>query len=210
MYVGIDVSSKALHCVAIDDEGAVVDAQVINPADVQSIAKRYEDARSVAIDAPSDLSTRPHLGDPDFRPGAKFRPGRCAEIALGVDYGLWVPWVAPHEAPVSGWMDVGRRVFEAFRVAGVEPIEVYPHAAFRALRWRLPSKQTAAGIQARAAVLAECGVEGSMLTMWSHDGLDATIGAVVARDHSNGTAIKVTCGHDDSAIWLTAGARGRR
>jgi predicted nuclease with RNAse H fold len=209
VYVGIDVSSRALHCVAIDAQGEVVDARVVAPDDLESLSGTYADAYSIAIDAPSDLSTRPHLDDPDFRPGAKFRPGRCAEIALGLDYGLWVPWVAPHK-PLGGWMEVGRRVFTAFRDSGRDPIEVYPHAAFGALRRPLPSKQSAAGIQVRADILAERGVRLSGLKMWSHDGLDALIGAVVARDHANGEAIRVSCGHDSSAIWLPAGSHRRR
>lgn len=209
MYVGIDVSSKGLHCVAIDARGELIDGRVVDSADIDSLPITYSDAKSIAIDAPSDLSTRPHLDDPNFQPGLKFRPGRCAEIALGVEYGLWVPWVAPHELPLPVWMEVGRRVFTAFRDSGREPIEVYPHAAFGALRRPLPSKQSAAGIQVRADILADRGVRVHGLTMWSHDGLDALISAVVARDHANGEAIRVTCGHDSSAIWLPAGSHRR-
>ena len=38
----------------------------------------------------------------------------------------------------------------------------------------------------------------------SHDFLDATLVALVARQRSLGTARVATCGHDQSGIWLPA------
>jgi predicted nuclease with RNAse H fold len=102
-------------------------------------------------------------------------------------------------------MATGFRVFEAFRSVGVGPVEVYPHACFQTLRGaRLPSKRSAAGIRARVDALGSRGIRDASLEMWSHDGLDAIVAAVVARDHAHDRAMKVTCGHDDSAIWLPA------
>jgi hypothetical protein len=87
----------------------------------------------------------------------------------------------------------------------MHPIEVFPHAAFRVLRGsRLPPKRSLEGVRARVEALATRGISGSGLEMWSHDGLDALVAALVARDHAHGRATKVTCGHDDSAIWLPA------
>ncbi len=40
--------------------------------------------------------------------------------------------------------------------------------------------------------------------MWSHDSLDALMAALIARDRTEGRAEMVTCGHDESAIWLPA------
>jgi hypothetical protein len=38
--------------------------------------------------------------------------------------------------------------------------------------------------------------------MWSHDGLDALVAALIALRKADGTGLEVTCGHDSSAIWL--------
>jgi hypothetical protein len=101
-------------------------------------------------------------------------------------------------------METGFRAFAEFRTTEAEVIEVYPHAAFREVAGRLPPKRTAAGLKARVNALKARGVTQGSLDMWSHDGLDALMAAVVARDRAYGRAVDVHCGHDDSAIWLPA------
>jgi len=56
--------------------------------------------------------------------------------------------------------------------------------------------------RARAQFLSAASVDVPDLVMWSHDGLDALLAAAIASDVSTGRAVRVTCGHDDSAIWL--------
>lgn len=205
MYVGIDVSAKCLHCVAIDDAGRIQSVRLADPDEAVELVPAYTSPVIVAVDAPSSLSTRPHAADPNPRLAPKFRPARCAEIELNLRHRIAVPWVTPAGPPVPPWMEAGFRVFEAFGSAGVEVIEVYPHAAFRVLYGsRLPRKTTRQGVSLRVDALASRGISGNTLPMWSHDGLDALVAAVVARDYANEDAVRVTCGHDDSAIWLPA------
>jgi predicted nuclease with RNAse H fold len=204
MFVGIDVGANCLHCVALDDSGHVADVWLIDASELSGLISAVCNATAIAVDAPAQLSTAPHLLDPVLN--RKFLPARCAEIALGRDYKTWVPWVTPQDRPASGWIDTGLRVFEALRTSNVPTIEVYPHAGYRVLaRGRqLPKKSTAAGVRVRVDLLRSAGVLAEALPMWSHDGLDALLGAVVARDYSRGASVGVSCGHDDSAIWLPA------
>lgn len=204
MYLGIDVGATCLHCVAIGDDGVPVDARVVDSTDISSLAGEFRSARVVAIDAPSALSALPHVDDPDTKLSKKFRVARCAELALGREHGVWVPWVTPSSGPASAWMETGFSVFAEFQSTDADVIEVYPHAAFREVAGRLPPKRTAAGLTARVNALKALGVTQGSLDMWSHDGLDALMAALVARDRANGRAVEVRCGHDDSAIWLPA------
>jgi predicted nuclease with RNAse H fold len=203
-YVGIDVAAERLHCVALDEQLRLRDVALCAAEELDALAHAVRNAEIVMVDAPAQLSTAPHAGDDTL--GAKFRVARCAEIALGREHRSWVPWVTPEAAPERGWITTGLAVFAALTAAGVPSGEVYPHAGYRALaRGRvLPRKTTAAGVRARAALLTEVGVSVDSLTMWSHDGLDALLAAVVAADYGKGRARRVTCGHDDSAIWLPA------
>ncbi|HVM10550.1 MAG TPA: hypothetical protein VM345_18975 [Acidimicrobiales bacterium] len=198
---GIDVGGDRLHVVVVDDEARVVHAVVARPDDTASVVDLLlgADAQRVAIDSPDAPSTLPHAGDVDLSP--KFRQARCGEIALGRQQRLWVSWVTPNEGPFPRWMEAGFAMFEAVRDAGIDAIEVYPHAVYRVLAGaRLPSKLGAAGIAARAQVLRAAGIDGGPhLEMWSHDGLDAAAAAYVAADLD---AVAVTCGHDGSAIWI--------
>jgi predicted nuclease with RNAse H fold len=204
VFVGIDVGAERLHCVAANEDLRLADSAVFAATELDDLVDRVRGAASIAVDAPSDLSTAPHADDTGL--GLKFRTGRCAEIALGRDFGYWVPWVTPTAAPEVGWMATGFALYQKLRAAGIEPIEVFPYAAYRELvrPERLPKKQAVAGLRARAAALRMLGVREAALQMWSHDGLDAFVGAVVARDHARGDARAATCGHDASAIWLPA------
>jgi predicted nuclease with RNAse H fold len=204
VYVGVDIGAARVDCVALDDELRVMERSAFESVALADLAAWAHDARVVAIDAPAQLSAQPHAGERSLAP--KFRRARCAEIALGRGYGAWVPWVPGGTAPGSGWMRTGLDVYEALRRDGAELLEVYPHAGFRELagRRRLARKQTAAGRAARTELLRAVGVSGARLEWWSHDELDAALAALVAWQRARGTAVRVTCGHDDSAIWLPA------
>jgi hypothetical protein len=159
--------------------------------------------QGVAVDSPGAWSTAPHAGDETV--ARKFRLGRCSEIALGREYGIWVPWSTPPEPQPGTWMATGIGLFDALRAIGKDPVEAYPYGGFRLLAGgaRLPKKTTAEGRSARAALLRSAGVEVNGLEK-SHDFLDAALVALVARHRSLGTARVATCGHDQSGIWLPA------
>ena len=207
-FVGVDVGAQRLHVVVLGSGGGVVDGRVLAAADLKSLIEVCGGAECVAIDAPDSLSTAPHKADgvAGGKPLApKFQNARCAEIGLGIQCGIWVPWATP-EQDSPGWMAVGIQVFAQVRTAGVPAIEVYPHAGFRSLAgWKKLAKKTEpAGIAERTDLLRKAGVDDRWLALWSHDALDAALAAVVARDRVLGTASAATCGHDGSAIWLPA------
>jgi predicted nuclease with RNAse H fold len=205
--VGIDVGAEQLDCVGLDDELRVEQVTLVPAAEIEELsASLATSGATVAVDAPAQVSSAPHRGDALLSP--KFALGRCAEIALGRKYGSWVPWVAPMERPPTGWMATGFALYEALAFRGIETIEVYPYAGYRELvgRARLPSKQTVEGMTARIEGLLSLGVRVEWPEMWSHDGLDALLAAVIARHHRAGTARRASCGHDESAIWLPAQA----
>lgn len=157
----------------------------------------------VAVDAPSALSVGAHADDAALAP--KFRAARCGEVALGVERGVWVPWVSPPvgAADVAGWITVGLSLFAGLSSAGFDSVETFPHAVFRTLAGglRVPAKSSPEGLARRVELLRAAGVVEPTLAMWGHDGLDAAACAVVAADPR---ACAVTCGHDGSAIWLPA------
>jgi len=212
--VGIDVGASRVHLVALapgaDGRQRVVATDVL-PADdasrvvgwLASLADRMGPIRRVAIDAPSDLSTRPHGEDASLAP--KFRAARCGEIALGRDVGVWVPWVSPPVGAqeIAPWISVGLTLFATLADAGVDAVETFPHAVFRVLNngGRVAAKSKAEGVAERAALLRAAGVDEPTLTVWGHDGLDAAAAALVAVDPD---ACAITCGHDASAIWIPA------
>jgi predicted nuclease with RNAse H fold len=204
-FVGIDVGARALHCAGIDDSGAVLDRALLPADDPDVLARWCAGAAAVAIDAPEAPSASPHVDDASLAP--KFRRARCAEIELGRRHGSWVSWVAPREPPFPGWMESGFRAFAALRgPGGPELIEVYPYAGFRELAGgeRLAKKTSPAGRRRRAELLAAAGVAVDGTEALSHDLIDALVAALTARDRARGRARRVTCGHDDSAIWLPA------
>jgi predicted nuclease with RNAse H fold len=202
VFGGIDLGQRRVHLAVLDDRLSLAAARIVDVAVVDSLSEVLEKVEVVAIDAPSALSTAPHASDVGLSP--KFRSARCAEISLGREHGIWVPWVTPTaDRPLPPWMEVGFQVFELADRAGVRAVEVFPHAGFRALaRERIPPKLTAEGLQARADLLAAAGVKIEALPMWSHDSLDACLAALIARDVAAGRAVAATCGHDGSAIWL--------
>src|SRR4051794_8381082 len=187
--IGVDVGAVKLHAVALP-----LDVQGFD--DVRALARWAAGADAVAIDAPAQLSTRPHAADAGLAP--KFRAARCGEIALGREHGYWVPWVGPADPPEGGWLAMGLAAHAALPGA----LEAYPYAGFRELAGgaQLARKQTREGRAQRAALLRGVGVAAE--DAWSHDTLDAALCAVVAADHADGRARRVSCGHDDSAIWL--------
>lgn len=202
MYVGIDLGQRRVHVVALDERLRLAAATLVDVADLETLRDYLKQADAVAIDAPEALSTAPHAGDEAL--GRKFRSGRCAEVAPGRDHAIWVPWVTPTaEQPLPPCMNIGFQVFELAKSCGVRAIEVFPYAGFRVLAGRrIASKQTAEGLRVRAELLRVRGVGIEGLEMWSHDSLDAALAALIAHDVAQGTAVRVGCGHDASAIYL--------
>src|SRR4051812_34736212 len=127
--IGVDVGAVKLHAVALSLEVRVFD-------DLRALARWADGADAVAIDAPAQLSTRPHAEDASLAP--KFPAARCGEVALGREHGYWVPWVGPAEPPDGGWLAVGLAAHAALPGA----VEAYPYAGFRELAGgaRLPRK----------------------------------------------------------------------
>jgi hypothetical protein len=162
---------------------------VFDAADVAGVVAWSAGASVAAIDGPDGPSLGVHAGDETLAP--KFRPARSGEVALGRHHRHWVSWVTPAVVPDGGWMAVAVALHVAFADAGVEPLEVYPHAAFAELAGgrRLPSKQGPAGLAARVALLRTAVGDVPHLEMWSHDGLDATAAALVAADRADGVAV---------------------
>jgi predicted nuclease with RNAse H fold len=203
-FAGIDVGERRVHCAVVDAAGRILQCTTLAGRDMRGLVNLCSGARVVAIDAPESPSTLPHSDRADLAP--KFRAARCAEIELGHGHGCWVPWVAPAGPPFPPWMEVGFGVYRALgRPAGPELLEVYPHAAFRDLGGgRRPArKQTPAGRRERAELLSRAGLRGDALAdQPSHDTLDALVAALIALERSRGRARRVSCGHDDSAIWL--------
>jgi predicted nuclease with RNAse H fold len=201
--VGIDVAGSGIHCVALSADGHVTDAAVIPAQAIDQVIEWLSGAEAVAIDSPEDLSRAPHADDLTL--SKKFQHGRCAEIELGRAFKIWVPWVTPTREPIPAWMQVGFSLFSALKASGHRPIEVFPYAGFSVLagsRARLLPKQTFGGVLARVGLLAARGVKEASLPVWSHDGIDALLAALIARDSREDRARRVTCGHDGSAIWL--------
>jgi len=178
----------------------VARAEIVDAAKPALFLDLMAGVEGVAVDSPGAWSSAPHAGDETIP--RKFRLGRCSEIALGREYGIWVPWSTPPEPQPGTWMATGIAAFEGLRAAGLDPVEAYPYGGFRLLAGgRLPKKTTAEGRGARADLLRSAGVEIDGLEK-SHDFLDATLVALVARQRSLGTARVATCGHDQSGIWL--------
>jgi predicted nuclease with RNAse H fold len=204
LIAGIDIGADQLHCVAMNDEYVVAKTEIFTASEMSQLGDWLQEASAVAVDAPAQLSTAPHEGDLTLSP--KFRSARCAEIALGRDFGSWVPWVTPTEAPDGGWIATGLAVFQALRTRGIGVVEFFPWAGYRELvrPARLPKKQTVEGVRVRVEALRAAGITERDLGMWSHDGLDALLGALIARDYMAGNARRAACGHDESAIWLPA------
>lgn len=201
-FVGIDLGASTVHVVVLDVLGAPTETAVLSvSSEMDALREICAGATQIAIDAPSAPTSGAHVGDTTV--AAKFRSGRCAEVALGLEHKIWVPWVTPAREAMPGWMLAGISVFDALRADGHRPVETFPHAAFRMLAGgRLPSKKTAAGVRARAEALRAAGTDAPGLEMWSHDALDACVAAVVARGVERGTSLAVGCGHDGSAIWI--------
>jgi Protein of unknown function (DUF429) len=186
----------------MNDRRRVVAAEVVPTTETRSVLEFVVGALGVAVDSPGAWSTAPHAADETIAP--KFRLGRCGEIALGRQYGIWVPWSTPPQPAPGTWMAAGIGLFDTLRATGHDPVEAYPYGGFRLLAGgRLPKKTTAEGRATRATLLRSAGVEVDGLEK-SHDFLDATLVALVARHRSLGTARVATCGHDESGIWLPA------
>lgn len=200
---GVDVGADRLHCVVIDASGDVVRSAVfgVQGDQMPSHAVAWlENTSCVAIDAPRELAGGHSHGS---RRG-KFALARCAELALGECFGIWVPWVTPAEQSLlRNWMKIGQLLFSVLDSTRV--LEVFPYAIFRV--WAastLQAKGSVEGLAQRLALLQSHGIElPNDAEMWSHDGVDALAAAAVARDYRDGCAVAVRGDHDDSCIWVT-------
>jgi predicted nuclease with RNAse H fold len=202
VWAGVDVGARRLHFVVLDIRSRVASAEVVPASGRDRLLELVAPVVGVAVDSPGAWSSAPHAGDETV--SRKFRLGRCSEIALGREYGIWVPWSTPPEPAPGTWMATGIGLFDTLRAAGHDPVEAYPYGGFRLLAGgRLPKKTTVEGRSARVALLRSAGVEVDGLEK-SHDFLDAALVALVARQRSLGTARVATCGHDQSGIWLPA------
>jgi predicted nuclease with RNAse H fold len=202
-FFGIDVGAERLHVAGLGVDGRVGPSRIFARDQMRELLDMVAGARVVAVDAPAQITTLPHLDDPEL--SAKFRQARCAEVALGRDYGIWVPFVAPAARPNAGWMETGFSVFDVLADTVSAVIETFPYAGFRALSSApLAKKTTVAGATQRVRLLRDAGVSGEHMEMWSHDSIDALLAALVAAQHAEGCAIGVGCGHDESVIWLPA------
>jgi predicted nuclease with RNAse H fold len=208
VVIGIDVAAARLNCVALDATGSFAGGRIYDATEMHGLSEWATGADVIAIDAPAELSTAPHSSDEALSP--KFRVARCAEVALGRDHRIWVPWTSPIGPPVPGWIATGLELYSALaKTVSSELVEVFPYAGFRVLTHpsRLSKKTAVAGIRQRVAVLRTCGLSVDDLELWSHDSLDAALAAIIALQHRNRAALRVTCGHDDSAIWLPVARR---
>jgi predicted nuclease with RNAse H fold len=196
--VGIDLGADRLHCARLDGTGRLVEARLFVPAELEQLADWISVSR-VAIDAPTAPSGGHHREDSAVN--RKFRLARCAEIALGAQCGIWVPWVAPLDESVApDWMSVGFELYRVLRTHDIEAMEVYPHGVFcRLANGRtLPKKTALKGQRVRLALLREAGVD-IPIELLTHDGIDAIAAALVAWGPSEG----IRCpNYDESRIWL--------
>jgi predicted nuclease with RNAse H fold len=205
LAVGVDVGADRLHVVVIDHDGLLVDTAVFDPADQSGVASRFRSLPAgsvVAIDGPPGPSASPFANDPTVSP--KFRLARGCEVELGRQRGIWVSFATGTESLV-GWMAEAARIHRLSESLGLVALETYPHAVFRTLLGRRPAKKTTGqGISERVNLLRGVGLHEPALAMWSHDALDASAAAIVARDHLRGTAVPITCHLDSTTIWLPA------
>jgi predicted nuclease with RNAse H fold len=154
MVFGIDVAADRLNCVALDMSGTFVSGRVYAADELGRLSQWAAHADVIAIDAPAQLSTAPHSADESLAP--KFRVARCAEIALGRDHRIWVPWTSPTGPPVPRWIATGLDVYSALaNSTQAELIEVFPYAGFRVFTRpaRLTKKTAVAGIRQRIDAL---------------------------------------------------------
>lgn len=203
---GIDLGASAIWAVAAErgagGRWAVAGAEVFAVDELAALTGWLGEA-TVAIDAPGGPSERRHLADD--RVAAKFRPARCAEVALRLA-GVAVAWVAPGpDDPVPPWMQVG---FDVWTAVGPGALEVFPFGAFTALLGRRPAnKLTVTGRRQRLSVLAGELVLPDTAAAWGHDAIDAAVAAVVAAHHVDGRAVRVACGCEGgSVMWQPATA----
>jgi predicted nuclease with RNAse H fold len=200
---GLDIGADRVHGVVIDAAYSVVETRLLLADRLDYLVHWAAEHDAIAIDSPDSLSTGPHADDSTL--ALKFRSGRCAEIGLARNQHIYVPWVTPTSVDaLTRWMEVGIAIFAKLRANGKSPIEVFPYAAFRVLAAgvKLHTKQGALGLNQRIDLLRSRSCGAPWIEMWSHDGLDALVAALVAGDHLVGRAEPASCGHDGSAIWL--------
>lgn len=210
--IGIDLSAEAFYTVEVIASGSSAPAVSLGRAfrvdDLAQAVSFCEGAAQVAIDAPDAMSRGPHLHDGSLSP--KFRTGRCSDVATSQPGGgPAVPWVTPTvDMEVPRWMVAGFTLWSALRDDGHDPMEVFPAGCFYRMngrRW--PAKKTTIQGRLDRIQLLRLYVELPRdIELWSHDGLDAAVAALVAnhgREH--GTPVEHRCPNPDgSRLWYPA------
>jgi hypothetical protein len=211
-FVGVDLGADALHAVVVTSVAGgtptVSACRTFHADDLATLVKLCRGAAEVAIDAPDALSLGPHVDDLRLKP--KFRTGRCSDVASsGRGGGPAVPWVTPMAGmPVPSWMATGFQVWAELRRHGHDPMEVFPAGCFYRLnggRWP-ERKTTSKGRSQRIALLRHYVALPKQVEMWSHDGIDALVAALVAHQGRRlAVAIDHHCGSPDgSRLWYLA------
>lgn len=204
-FWGVDVATRALHAVGIDDQGRIAGSSVAGPSEIDALRQEIGSSKIVVIDAPDRWSLAHHADDAGLP--NKFRTARCAEVRLREGFGYRVSWpTPPAPASRSSWMELGMEVHRSLNEV-THCIEVFPHACFLHLSGRrsLPKKSSAEGLRARAELLAgHVRLAADELSLWSTDSLDALVAALTAHDAAFERADVAMCDvHDDgSAIYL--------
>lgn len=126
MYIGIDLGQRRIHLMGLDDQLRLAQATVRDVAELESLTDALGRADVVAIDAPEALSTPPHAGEETLPP--KFRSARSAEIALGREHAIWVPWVTP-TIDLPPWMQVEMSAVRSVPGGAATSAEINPDPA---------------------------------------------------------------------------------
>lgn len=187
MFVRIELGQRRIHGVALDQDLTLANTWITDAAEMHALAGLLQDARVIAIDAAGGLSSAPHHDDQSLSP--KFRSARCAEIALGRDRRISVPWATPTEEQPSPGMD-------ARGIPGVRHRTSIGRPPHRGLSLRRLSR--AGGHEDRfqadgSRPASACGATDALgmsidgLEMWSHDSLDACLAALIAHDAERGS-----------------------
>ncbi len=210
-FVGVDVGAESMHAVVVESGGGatvVVDSLVVLPDEIGDLVDLARSADRVAIDAPGGVSRAVHRDDAKGTMPNKFKKARCGEIAVGVEHGLWVPWVTPMKVEETPkWMRAGFVLWESLVEAGVEIRETYPAGCFYALNggaWP-SSRELAAGLRRRLELLADLVALPDHTALWGPPAVDALLAALVASWPDAISCGHGDEGHDGTVMWLPPG-----
>jgi hypothetical protein len=185
-YVGADLTDAYAHKPrSIDVCGLVVEATGFvarfwewtyegGLCDIEALLPEIRAAGGTILDGPQALA----------RAGAAMRECERKLGAAGK-----TPGTLPAKGPFSGFVRTSVELFAALAQAGI-PVsppsltgaigEHYPGGNWRCMGGALPSKRSAAGLEARRSILERLGVRFPFNARLTHDHLDAALGAVIA------------------------------